>query len=308
MAAGEDEIIEQLHTLPDYVRWGASRFNQAGVFFGHGTDNAVDEALQLVLHALHLAPGLPGELMRSRLTLAERRAVVQLLNRRIAERLPAAYLTRKAWFAGLEFYVDDRVLVPRSPIAELIEQGFAPWLHGEVTRILDIGTGTGCIAVACAHAFPDAEVDAVDVSPDALAVAQINIERHGLAGRVHAVQSDLFAALQGRRYELIVANPPYVGREEMAALPDEYRHEPALGLAAGEDGLDVVRRILREASGNLTADGILIVEVGNSEQALVERFPDVPFVWLDFARGGGGVFLLESSVLARHRAAFDGGG
>jgi ribosomal protein L3 glutamine methyltransferase len=308
MEAGDDgverEIIEALHTVRDFIRWGASRFNEAGLCFGHGTDNAVDEALELVLYSLHLAPGLPAELMHARLTCDERRTVLRTIERRIRERLPAAYLIRRAWFAGLEFYVDPRVLVPRSPIAELIEGGFRPWLTAEAVRILDVGTGSGCIAIACAYAFPGAEVDAVDISADALAVARINIERHELGGRVHALKSDLFAALAGRRYEVIVSNPPYVSRAEMAALPEEYRREPALGLAAGEDGLDIVVRLLAAAPDYLTPDGILVVEVGDSEQALVKRFPEVPFVWPDFAKGDGGVFLLEGAALARHRDVF----
>lgn len=305
MATGNDEIIGQLHTLRDYVRWGASRFNESKLFFGHGTDNAVDEALQLVLHALHLAPGLPAELMHGSLTVSERRDVVELLERRITERIPAAYLTKEAWFAGLQFYVDERVLVPRSPIAELIGKGFEPWLQGEVTHILDIGTGSGCIAIACAYAFPDAEVDAVDISPDALAVARINIARHGLQEWVRPIESDLFSALRGRCYDLIVSNPPYVGHAELEALPAEYHREPHLALAAGEQGLDVVIHILSVAADYLTTDGLLVMEVGNSEEALVERFPDVPFVWPDFSKGGGGVFLLESSVLSEYRDVFN---
>jgi len=301
----ETDIVEELWTVRDFIRWGASRFNEAGLCFGHGTDNAVDEALELVLYGLHLAPGLPSELMHARLTRAERRAAMALIERRIRERLPAAYLTHRAWFAGLEFYVDERVLVPRSPIAELIEGAFQPWLRADVHRILDIGTGSGCIAIASAYAFPKAEVDAVDVSPDALAVARINIEHHELGARVRALQSDLFANLGERRYELIVSNPPYVSRAEMEELPEEYRHEPALGLAAGEDGLDVVVRLLAAAPDHLTPDGVLIVEVGDSEQALIARFPAIPFLWLDFAKGGGGVFLLENSVLVRHRDAFN---
>lgn len=299
-----DEVMEQLHALRDYVRWGASRLNEAGVFFGHGTDNAVDESLHLVLHALHLAPGLPSELMPGRLTRAERRAVIELLERRINERLPAAYLTHEAWFAGLSFYVDERVLVPRSPIAELIERQFQPWLETDVTRVLDLCAGSGCIGIACAHAFPDAEVDAADISSAALAVCGINIERHHMQERVHAVESDLFAALRGRRYDLIVSNPPYVSEAEMKTLPIEYRHEPALGLAAGEQGLDVVRRILREASDYLSDEGLLVVEVGNSELALLDRYPDVPFVWPGFSRGGDGVFLLDSSTLRQFRHLF----
>ena len=304
MAVVSDEVIEQLHSLRDYVRWGASRLTEAGVFFGHGTDNAVDEALQLVLHALHLKPGLPSELMHGRLTLDERRTVVELFDKRIQQRVPAAYLTHEAWFAGLPFYVDERVLVPRSPIAELIEQQFQPWLRADVARVLDLCTGSGCIAIACAHVFADAEVDAVDVSPDALAVTERNIERHELTDRVHALQSDLFETLAGRRYELIVSNPPYVSDAEMAVLPAEYRHEPALGLEAGEEGLDVVIRILREAPDYLTDDGLLVVEVGNSEVALLECFPDVPFVWPEFARGEGGVFVLENAALRRYRHLF----
>ena len=304
-AATYASAADELRTLRDVVRWGASRFVDAELHFGHGTDNALDEARFLALAGLNLDHTLPNEYLDSRLTRSERAAVLALFRRRIDERIPAPYLTHRAWFAGFEFYVDERVLVPRSPIAELIEQDFEPWLEGrEVRRILDLCTGSGCIALVCAHAFPDALVQAWDLSADALEVAQINLERHGLEARVELRQSDLFQAAAGERYDLIVTNPPYVDAAEMADLPPEYEHEPAFGLAAGKDGLDIIRRILSEAADHLTPGGILVAEVGNSESALNQRFPEVPFLWLEFERGGHGVFLLTAEQLTEHRATF----
>ena len=303
--AHERETIDVLQTIADFVRWGASRFNEAGLTYGHGTDNAVDEALFLVLHTLSLRPGLAPELLRGRLTMAERRQLFDVLRRRVEERLPASYLTHEAWFAGLDFYVDERVLVPRSPIAELIEDRFSPWVDAEcVEAVLDLCTGSGCIAIACAYAFPAASVDAADLSDDALAVANINIERHQLEGRVVAIQSDLFSNLAGRRYDLIVSNPPYVDAGDMAALTPEFKHEPALGLAAGEDGLDLVVQMLAQAESHLTEHGTLVVEVGNSDEALVQRYPEVPFIWLEFERGGHGVFLLHAETLREYGDLF----
>jgi ribosomal protein L3 glutamine methyltransferase len=298
------DVIDHLTTLRDYVRWGASRFSQAGLFFGHGTASAIDEAAALALHALHLPHNLPGGYFNCVLTPDERLEVVGLLERRIAERKPAAYLTGEAWFCGLPFFVDERVLVPRSPIAELIEKQFSPWVGqpDEVADILDLCTGSGCIAIACALAFPGAEVDAVDISPDALAVAKINVAKHGVEEQVRLLQSDVFEALEGKRYDLIVSNPPYVNSDEWRGLPAEYHAEPRLGLESGASGLDCVRRILRQAEAHLKPDGLLIVEVGSSAEALEYAYPDVPFCWIDFERGGDGVFLLTAEQLAEYRA------
>lgn len=291
--------IDELQTLGDFIRWGASQFNHAQLFFGHGTDNALDEAVQLVAYALHLPPQLPDVLWHTHLTYTEKQQVLVLLQRRVQERIPAAYLTHTAWFATLQFYVDNQVLIPRSPIAELIEQQYDPWIEiNQVNRMLDLCTGSGCIAIASALlAFPEAEIDAVDISFQALEVARKNIEKYELGQRVHTIHSDLFSSLSGVHYDLIVCNPPYVDAENIQKMSEEYRHEPIIGLEAGKDGLFFVKQILHQALNYLTPQGILIVEVGSSQAALIEQYPNLPFTWLTFQRGGEGIFLLTAEQL-----------
>ncbi|PCJ48177.1 MAG: 50S ribosomal protein L3 N(5)-glutamine methyltransferase [Gammaproteobacteria bacterium] len=291
------EAVNDLHTLRDFIRWTACSFEKANLSFGHGTDNAWDEAVTLILDSLKMPNTTDSSLFDCRLTGTEKQQIVDNIEQRVNQRKPLAYITSRAWFAGHEFYVDERVLVPRSPIAELIENKFAPWLLHTPETILDLCTGGGCIAIACAMAYPDAQVDGSDLSEDALAVAQLNKEKFGLDNRCGFIQSNLFDNLHGKKYDLIISNPPYVDAVDMAMLPDEYHFEPEIGLASGQDGLDITRKILQQAAEHLTDTGILIVEVGNSAPALEEAFPDFPFTWIDFERGGDGVFMLEKMQL-----------
>ncbi|MGA9423203.1 MAG: 50S ribosomal protein L3 N(5)-glutamine methyltransferase [Rhodanobacteraceae bacterium] len=303
-------VTAELATIIDVIRYAASRFAAAGLCFGHNVDNALDEATQLVLHALHLPHDLSPSWGVARLTGAEKREVLALIERRIDERRPAAYLIGEAWFAGLAFLCDARALVPRSPIGELIQNGFSPWLDGRsVNRALDLCTGSGCIGIAMAVHYPDWQVDLTDISDSALALARENVAAHRVGDRVRVIRSDLFSGLVGERYDLIVSNPPYVTEQQYDELPHEYAHEPALGLRAGHDGLDLVVRMLAAAAEHLDEQGVLIVEVGESEQALTALLPTLPFTWIEFAVGPMGVFVLDRKQLVAHadtiRVAFE---
>jgi ribosomal protein L3 glutamine methyltransferase len=298
---------DELVTIRDWLRWAVSRFNESELFYGHGTDNAWDEAVWLVLATLHLPRDTLEPWLDARLTHGERLALLNNLQQRVVHRLPTAYLVQEAWLGPYRFYVDQRVIVPRSYFAELLEHGFAPWIEDAETvgSALDLCTGSGCLAILMAHAFPYAEVDAIDISSDALAVARRNIADYALEDRVQAVESDLFAAVKGKRYDLILSNPPYVTSEAMEALPAEYRHEPALALAAGPDGLDVVRHILAQAREHLNPGGVLAIEVGHNQDLVTEAFPELPAVWLDTEQAEGKVFLVTREDLPgprKHRA------
>ena len=297
-------VVEDLATIQDMMRWAYSYFNASDLYYGHGYDNAWDEAQQLVLAALYLPADVPEAMYQSRLTLVEKERVIHLIETRLGTRQPVAYLTNSAWFCGSEFYVDERTIVPRSPIGELIMQKFAGLIDHEPKRILDMCTGSGCIAIACAQQFLEAEVDAVDLSLDALDVAQINIERHGLAERVFPISSDLFNDIPQDKYDLIVTNPPYVDEEDLDDMPQEFHFEPEMSLGSGADGLDITKRILAQAADYLTDHGVLVCEVGNSMVHLIEQFPTVPFNWIEFKNGGLGVFSLTRAQLVEYRHLF----
>lgn len=300
------EIAAELITIRDLVRWGVSAFNAAELSFVQGMPNALDEAVYLCLSALKLPPDFSEAFFNCALTFVERKAVLESYRIRIEKKKPAAYITHEAWFAGLDFYVDERVLIPRSPIAELIQQQFQPWIDvHKVSNVLELCTGSGCIACACAYAFEDANIVASDVSSDALAVAEINRRHHGIEHRLQLLQSDLYSDLPARQYDIIVSNPPYVSQAEMQTLPEEFAHEPCLALEAGKQGLDIVIPLLRGARECLSDHGILVVEVGYTQPALELYFPSVPFTWLEFEHGGGGVFLLTAQQLEKHQGDFD---
>ncbi|QLB44341.1 50S ribosomal protein L3 N(5)-glutamine methyltransferase [Mannheimia pernigra] len=297
-------VANDLATIQDMMRWAYSYFNASDLYYGHGYDNAWDEAQQLILAGLYLPFDIPESLYSSRLTQAEKERVIDLICERLGSRKPVAYLTHSSWFCGSEYYVDERVIVPRSPIGELIKNGFKGIIKNEPHRILDMCTGSGCIAIACAEQFPDAEVDAVDLSLDALDVAQINIERHQVSHRVFPISSDLFNNMPQDKYDLIVTNPPYVDEEDLGDMPQEFHHEPELALGSGKDGLDLTKRMLAAAADYLNDNGVFVCEVGNSMVHLIEQFPTVPFNWLEFENGGLGVFSLTKEELVKHRHLF----
>ncbi|MEE9444878.1 MAG: 50S ribosomal protein L3 N(5)-glutamine methyltransferase [Cocleimonas sp.] len=293
-------------TLLDFMRWGASQFVEAKLSYSHGLSSPLDESVYLVLRTLRLPVDTPDIYWGSKVTENEKKSILNVLKQRIEERIPAAYIMKEGWFAGLQFYVDERVLIPRSPIAELVESQFEPWVNpDEVETILDLCTGCGCIGIACAYAFPQADIDLSDISEDALEVAKQNIEKHDANNRVVAHQSDLFEFLSddvfvGKQYDIIVSNPPYVDEEDMSGLADEFHHEPELALSSGQDGLAFTRKLLKQAANFLTESGVLVVEVGNSQYELAQSFPQVPFHWVDFERGGDGVFILTKQELEKY--------
>ncbi len=292
-------------TVAETIRATARRFQRAKLYFGHGTETARDEAAWLVGHALGIVPDKLAGRLNKPVPPAAMKKIDTIAAARINTCQPLAYLLKEAWFAGRKYYVDERVIVPRSLTGEFILEQFQPWIDTKrVRRILDLCTGSGCMAIACAHAFPKARVDAADISEEALAVARINVKHQRLGRRVHLLRSDLFHSLKGRRYDVIVTNPPYVARAEMKTLPREYRHEPELALVSGRDGLDAIARILANAARHLTPGGILVGEVGNSAPMLQRKFPSVPFIWLTTSTGDESVFLLTAEELARHRRAF----
>lgn len=302
--ATDDDLVDTLRRPLDYIRWGASYFNEAGLSFGHGSDNAVDEAAHLVLYTLSLGHDLPDIYLQGALLEHERRAIVALLRARVETRKPAAYLTGTAWFAGLPFSVDERVIIPRSPIAELIREGFQPWLAWrDPLAILDLCTGCGAIAIACAQVFPDAKVVATDASRDALAVAEINKQRHDSGPQVELFEADLFDGVPPQTFDLIVTNPPYVSREESAGLAAEYQHEPGFAFHGDQHDLSLLTNLLLQATNYLSEDGLLVMEVGARSFELEARHPDLPITWVDLQHGGIGVGVLEAEDLAAWVAA-----
>jgi ribosomal protein L3 glutamine methyltransferase len=292
------EAVTEFLTVRDFIRWGYSLFNEHDLCYGHGTDNSWDEIIHLVYATLHFSPDSDQDLLDAKLLASEKKLLAERIQLRIEKRIPVSYLTNEAWFCGLSFYVDERVIIPRSPMAELIEAEFSPWVDAtKVTKILDLCTGSGCIAIACSANFPDAQIDAVDISEEALAVAKQNIGQYGLEAEVNLIQSDLFNNLPRKQYDIIISNPPYVPESVYDVLPDEYSHEPSLALIAGKDGLKAVDEILKKAGDYLSPNGILIVEVGELQPLVEQAYPAIPFTWLQFEHGEDGVFLLTAQEL-----------